>query len=253
MLKKNKYQDVCSQRDRTGLSILSICVVSNAPRHILDKIIEIDPSQLHRPDSFGATPLHIACLNGANPDYIQYLVDRDSDLVSAKDIDRRVPLHHAVECICRNDITFNQGKAVIRILSDANCHMIHSNDRNSHSPLDIAQIARTMAPVKDGCVLKKLYDFLSNISVNVYLHKKAMWERQPHHGASGKSISTDGTTLSSQSAPGTNDDGILAASSKNNDEVDDLVSSKEYLTSGAIHEKITVTGSTEESSIRING
>ena len=177
MLKRSKYKNMCSNRDTTGLSLLNIAVFSDAPFHIIDAIIQIDPTQAYLPDCFGATPLHLACLNGASPSTIQKLVRMRSDLVKAKDRDHRVPLHHAVECVCRNEISFDDGREVIRILCEVDSSIIHNNDSNSHSPLDIVQIARTMEPeTHDDSHLQKLYTILCCISKNEYLRKKRDWE-----------------------------------------------------------------------------
>lgn len=178
LLKKNK--DMCSKRDRTGLSLFNVAIVSGAPLHILDAILNIDPSQAYTPDSFGATPLHVACLNGASPKGIEYLVRLRGDLVWAPDIDRRIPLHHAVECICRNDISFDDGIEVIRLLAAVDSSTIHTCDRNSHSPVDIVQIARTSNSNEEeqGRILDQLCEIMLEMSKLEYRRKKACWENK---------------------------------------------------------------------------
>ena len=196
MLQKPKYQYLCLKRDSTGLSLLSIAVVSDVPSHIIDAILKVDPTQAYLPDAYGATPLHVACLNGSSPKTVQKLITMKNDLIYARDRDDRVPLHHAVECICRRDIPFNEGKEVIRLLCEVDSSTVHSTDKNSYSPLDIVQIARTLeiAGETDG-YLERVYEMLALISKHEYLRKKRIWEGQEVNGNS----TTTSTITSAQS------------------------------------------------------
>jgi len=207
LLKRRKFQRMCTQRDSTGLSLLGIAVVSGAPIDIIDLILAIDPSQCQSTDAFGATPLHVACLNGASPQAVTYLMKLSNDLVRAKDIDSRVPLHHTVECICRDEISYDEGLEVITILCNADCYMIHAVDKHSDTPVDIVQIARlTTRPGVNADRLYKLYKFLRDISEKVFREKKLLWEEQ------GFEKEKKSLKISSEKSMGTASTASMAAS-----------------------------------------
>jgi len=177
VLKRNKFQKMCTRRDSTGVSLLSFALVSRAPLDIFDMILAIDPSQRDSTDDFGATPLHIACLNGAEPQAIKYLTMLNGDLVTTRDIDFRTPLHHAVECICCGTIKYEEGLEIIQILCDADCNMIHAVDKHCDAPTDIVQLARLgLRPVIPADRLDAVYKLLSNISKTIYHKNKKRWE-----------------------------------------------------------------------------
>jgi len=122
---------LCREVDTSNLTCLSLAVAYGAPLDILQLIHDTDPSLVSKKDMYGATALHVGCLNGASPEAIRFLIERrltmrnmmgnvmgnvmgedsgdcgdcgdcdvDFDLVTELDFDDRSPMHHAVECAC---------------------------------------------------------------------------------------------------------------------------------------------------------
>lgn len=104
-LKSSRGESLCALKDPSGLSILSVAVMSDPPLEILHLIIKLNPGASLEQDDYGSTPLHLACLNGASSDVIRILLEHDNGISAAvpDDMDRRVPLHHAVEFAARLD------------------------------------------------------------------------------------------------------------------------------------------------------
>ena len=197
--KKGDYIEMCKARDSTGLSLFGFAIASGAPNDVLDTILKVDPTQSYSADCFGATPLHIACLNGAPPRAIKYLIKIRGGLVKAKDIDSRVPLHHAVECLARDEISFHDAIDCIQRLFDADSTLIHATDKFSDSPIDLVQIA-LMNIRKDTRydALYKLYNFLTELSIKEHKRKKLLWESQGYDTAEEKT--TDGTAITARTS-----------------------------------------------------
>ena len=193
--KKGDYIESCKARDSTGLSLFCFAIASGAPNDVLDTILKIDPKQSHSADCFGATPLHIACLNGAPVRAIKYLIKIRGELVKAQDIDLRVPLHHAVECLVRDEISFHDGIECIQRLCDADSTLIHSTDKYSDSPIDLLQGAISLMNIRQNKrydALYKLYNFLTELSIKEHKRKKLFWESQGYD--TSEKMTTDGTT-----------------------------------------------------------
>ena len=192
--KKGDYIESCKARDSTGLSLFCFAIASGAPNDVLDTILKIDPKQSHSADCFGATPLHIACLNGAPVRAIKYLIKIRGELVKAQDIDLRVPLHHAVECLVRDEISFHDGIECIQRLCDADSTLIHSTDKYSDSPIDLLQGAIAVMNIRKDKrydALYKLYNFLTELSIKEHKRKKLYWESQGYD--TSEEMTTDGT------------------------------------------------------------
>lgn len=178
MLNRKTCKDMCAERDDSGLSLLAMALGFEAPLDIIKSILEIDPSQAQIVDCFGATPLHVACLNGASPTAVVYLLEHHKHLAKSRDRDSRLPLHHAVECLCRDEIDFDQGTKVINVLVEAYPDAIHESDKHNDSPIDLVQLARMKVSIesKEFKRLTKLYLMLKDISIRVYKNEKAKWE-----------------------------------------------------------------------------
>lgn len=177
LLKKKKWREVSRECDDTGLTLLGISIVFAAPPDIIDLILSIDPHQFYKTDVYGATPLHMACLNGASPAAVTQLMQFGCD-VTLCDVDGRVPLHHAVECICLDGISFDEGVQVIKLLTDADPSMILAKDKTNDTPIDIAQTAR-ISDAHDEEKSKRfatLYYILRDVSIALYRFRKANWE-----------------------------------------------------------------------------
>jgi len=170
----------CMERDESGLSLLGMAFGFEAPLDIIKAILEMDPTQADSRDNFGASPLHVACLNGASAEAVLYLLHKYQHLASLPDTDRRIPLHHAVECLCRNEIQFNEGIQIINALVEVYPDSIHASDKHMHSPIDIVQLVRNDArpETKDSNRLAQLYFVLKGISVRVYTLNKAKYEEK---------------------------------------------------------------------------
>jgi len=182
MLNRKTSKEMCSERDDSGLSLLAMALGFEAPLDIIKSILETDPSQADIIDCFGATPLHVACLNGASPEAIRYLLDRHNYLAKARDRDNRVPLHHAVECLCRDETEFNEGAQVINYLIEVYPDAIHASDKHHDSPIDLVQLARMKSTIdsKEFKRLSNLYVLLRGISIRVYKNSKVNWENAGH-------------------------------------------------------------------------
>jgi len=182
ILARKAGTDRCTERDESGLSLLGMAFGFEAPLDIIKSILEMDPTQADSRDNFGASPLHVACLNGASAEAVLYLLHKCQHLTSLIDTDRRIPLHHAVECLCRNEIEFNEGIQIINALVEVYPDSIHAADKHSHSPTDLLQLVRNNArpDSKDSNRLAQLYLVLKGISVRVYKHNKAKYEVEGH-------------------------------------------------------------------------
>ena len=190
ILARNAGKEQRTERDESGLSLLGMALGFEAPLDIIKAILAMDPAQAGSRDFYGATPLHVACLNGASLEAVLYLLLTKKELASTLDKDRRIPLHHAVECLCRNEIDFDQGLEVINALLNAHPSSIHHSDKHRDSPIDLVQLARidTESDSKDSKRLEKLYSILRDMGVEVYKTKKLRWEAI---GYTHKLISTD--------------------------------------------------------------
>jgi len=192
------------ERDASGLSLLGMAFGFEAPLDIIQSILELDPAQADSRDFYGASPLHVACLNGASVESVLYLIKKSRHLTSSMDKDRRIPLHHAVECLCRNEIDFNQGVQIINALVEVHPGSIHAIDKHGDSPIDLVQLARisTRSESEDASRLAKLYSVLNCISVRVYTLNKAKSEEKGYDGNTkddgGRfTISTKGSSVAS--------------------------------------------------------
>mmetsp|Transcript_26982 Transcript_26982/g.39947 ORF Transcript_26982/g.39947 Transcript_26982/m.39947 type:complete len:331 (+) Transcript_26982:99-1091(+) len=178
ILARNAGKEQRTERDESGLSLLGMALGFEAPLDVIKAILEMDPAQAGSRDFYGATPLHVACLNGASLEAVLYLLGTKKELASTPDKDRRIPLHHAVECLCRNEIDFDQGLEIVNALINAHSQSIHHSDKHRDSPIDLVQLARidTEPDSTDAKRLEKLYSVLRDMSVKVYKTKKLRWE-----------------------------------------------------------------------------
>jgi hypothetical protein len=179
MLKRSNGKEMCRERDDSGLTLLGMSLGFDAPLDIMEQILTLDPSQITATDFFGASPLHVACLNAASIEAVEYLLKfSNNTLADSRDKDERVPLHHSVECLCRNEIDFIEGTRVIKKLMEAAPNSIHCSDRRNDSPLDLVQLARMEVRVdsKEFSRLSKLYFFLRGLSVEHYKIMRTIWE-----------------------------------------------------------------------------
>lgn len=215
MLLSDKGEFLCSMKDSSGLSVLSVAVISYPPIDILQLILNLNPSASLEPDKFGAVPLTLACLNGASAGVIKTVLEHDNGMsATVPDGDKRVALHHAVEYAARinvHELTNEQTKAtmdsfnfsvngsdcstrmntsilsdsdfandieVIKLICDASPEMIHFASSNGDTPLDVMHIirGRCKSEAQRNMVEYVYYSVLRQTSVNVYMGQKKEWE-----------------------------------------------------------------------------
>lgn len=213
--------------DRTGLSALAVSVSSYGPLDIVKTIIEANPESSSLVDQYGASPLHIACLNGTNVDVFRLIMEYDkSQTAGTPDNNNYTVLHHAVEhvCILIENRYFGQDQVmggseqsiesehedyleIIRTLCQKYPETVHiaTND-NGDTPLDIPQIIMMRRNDRSGSHhnkrLMEVYQLLKEASIRVYREKKTKWEKERNKqwsaSAEPKSVPCDGSAVSSQ-------------------------------------------------------
>ena len=201
LLKRRNANEFVQEKDDSGLSLVGMALGFEAPLDIIKSILTLDPNQSDATDFFGANPLHVACLNGASLEAVQYLLGNYRHLASRRDKDFRVPLHHAVECLCRDEIDFTEGTKVVDALIEVHPDSIYASDKHDDSPIDLVQVARMEVrnESKDAKRLMRLYVYLRRISVKVYRDRKERWEMEGPaitvnaEKADAKSVSTKKT------------------------------------------------------------
>ncbi len=102
---------LCQQDDSTGLSCLAMAMVSQAPLDIVRTMIELDPGLPFRTDIYGATPLHLACLNGSSIEKMETLLGQ-SRLERTDDEEERL----------ENVTAHEENAAIMEIENPANLH-----------------------------------------------------------------------------------------------------------------------------------
>ncbi len=183
-LKSAKAYSLCQQRDCSNLTCLALALAFGAPPDIIESILKVDPSLASMSDNFGATALHVACLNGASIESINTLLDTNQsmDLVMGLDCDKRSALHHAVECACASaerKEDYNSIEVIHRLCEIAP-DLIHSQDKDGDCAIDLVQIMMCDAEAESEYYerLYQLHRFLRDISVKVYKKKKKVWESE---------------------------------------------------------------------------
>lgn len=190
--------------DETGLNTLSISVSCYAPLDIIKTIIESNPESTSQVDEYGASPLHLACLNGTNADVVRLILAHDYGRTAAiPDQQNYTVLHHAVEYICvlienryfgedsvhgssENSIETEQQDylEIINILCQKCPETVHIATKDKgDTPLDIPQIIMMRRNDPSGKYIhhKRLldvYELLKEASIRVYRQKKYDWENE---------------------------------------------------------------------------
>lgn len=168
------------ERDSTGLTFLGLCVGLDAPIDILVRILAIHPEQAFEVDYFGASALHIACLNGASAQAVQLLTDVCKGLVSTVDADDRLPIHHTADCLCRDEMDVNRCVDVMRLMLNIEPEIINARDKYGDTPVDLIQRARCEETNSEEIDynLKRVYCFLRDTYVQLWRIKKLHWEKE---------------------------------------------------------------------------
>jgi ankyrin repeat protein len=168
------------ERDSTGLTFLGLCVGLDAPLDILVRILSLHPQQAFEVDLFGASALHLACLNGASVQVVQLLTDACKGLVSTVDADDRLPIHHTADCLSRYEMDVNLCVDVMRLMLNIEPEIINARDKNGDTPVDLIQRARCEENISEALDynLKRVYCFLRDTYVQLWRIKKVQWERE---------------------------------------------------------------------------
>ncbi|GFH58570.1 hypothetical protein CTEN210_15046 [Chaetoceros tenuissimus] len=204
MMRKNEKS--VREKDGSGLSLLGMALGFDAPIDIIKLILDMDRSQASATDLFGATPLHIACLNGASPETISYLLQSQVGIAQLHDRDRRIPLHHMVECLCRDEIDFVEGLHILKLLTSSYPDGINTTDRCDDTPIDLVQVARMEEDPNSEEYerLTNIYRALRAISIIFYRQQKMKWEADGFDSSKSisdqKSISTATTKATTGSS-----------------------------------------------------
>jgi len=169
---------LCRETDRSSkLTCLSLAVAFGVPTEVIQDILQTDPSLINVRDKFGATALHIACLNGASLDLITVLLRFKKSLALEIDHDNRVPLHHAVEFACQHlDANYIE---VIQTLGQAAPEAIRKSDSSGDTPIDIVHYAKLSVrdtTSEDYNKFELIYAELRSISIGLYKEHKERWE-----------------------------------------------------------------------------
>lgn len=172
----------CKKSDTSGLSVLGMALGYHSPIDIVVKLLDIDPKSSLKYDMFQAVPLHVACLNGADLEVVNYLLDHDDNASAhCADSDKRVALHHAVEYACQEqEEGENDGIDVIKSLSAAAPTMLQNSDIHGDTPIDMCQMVKYEIEVEDLPSYQKaetVYQILREANIRRYRKEKKHWER----------------------------------------------------------------------------
>ncbi len=132
-------------------------------------------------DEYGATALHVGCLNGVSLESIQFILSKNLELVTVLDFDNRSALHHSVEYICNDGgIDDPNNIKILTILCNAAPEMINVQDNDGGTPIDLVQALKIKLKVDTDHYqhLDSIYIFLRGVSVKVYKENKRLWEEE---------------------------------------------------------------------------
>jgi ankyrin repeat protein len=193
-------KEFCLERETSGLTVLSACIGFGAPFYILDQILKLEPDQYLKTDRYGATALHVACLNGQTYEIIEYLLNRCPSTAFVVDLEAsRTPLHHITECLCMGEIDVISGKKVILKLFQINASAIFQPDKCGDTPIDIVQISRILRPEHEVYLLD-LYVFMKELAIFLYKRNKLSWEEHSPYRHSVDSVSQSSRTYETSSS-----------------------------------------------------
>lgn len=195
----------CRLVDKTGLTPLAVSVASYAPVELIRTMIEAYPDAVLISDGNGATPLHLACLNGTTPSIVVLLLEgHESQIETMVDNHNYTVLHHAVEYVCllienrysyketeNSQITYSIASEhddyleIVKILCKAGPGMVHRCTTDSgDTPLDIPQVILCRIITKSSRHeheilarrLLEVYHVLKETSIKYYIIQKKNWE-----------------------------------------------------------------------------
>lgn len=183
-LNSRKGNELIRERDGSNLNCLSLSLGYQAPIEIIEKMIQMDPQLALEKDSFGATSLHVACLNGTPVNLVNVLLQHHHDLAYEVDLDHRGPLHHAVEYACEREVSHHDDYThdtyidVIHTVCKAAPEMLYCCDNMGETPIDAVQVMKAKCK-ESGPRYEKLqliYLELTDQSIQLYRENKRRWE-----------------------------------------------------------------------------
>lgn len=169
------------ERDSSNLTCLALALAQAAPLKVVEDMYYVDPTLLDAVDEYGATALHVGCLNGVSLESIQFILSKKPELVTVLDFDNRSALHHSVEFICNDGKINDPGNIeILTILCDAAPEMINVQDNDGGTPIDLVQVLKIKSKVDTEHYqhLDSIYIFLRGVSVKVYKENKRFWEEE---------------------------------------------------------------------------
>lgn len=87
---------------------------------------------------FATTPLHMACEDGEPPATIASILSLGIPVNIPDQHIGRVPLHYAVESICKGAMeSLDEGIEIVKMLCAKDAKMVHQMDKNLDTPIDI--------------------------------------------------------------------------------------------------------------------
>lgn len=200
LLKSSDARELCEEVDSTNLTCLGVALGFEAPLEIIKLLIEANPEMVFYMDDFGASCLHVACLNGSSIESIEYLLQNFPQLSRRNDDDKRVPLHHAVEYACQSSREDEQYYLkLIDTMYRISPETIHASDKVHDSPVDLVQMFITRCDENDLERLQVIYRVLNSFSIEQYKKKKEHWEMQGYE-TNAKKQSLDSATQSTETS-----------------------------------------------------
>ena len=195
----------CRLVDKTGLTPLAaVSASSYAPVELILTMIEAYPDAVLISDDNGATPLHLACLNGTTPGIVDLLLEgHESQIETMVDNRNYTVLHHAVEYVClliENRYSYKETEnsqstcsiasehgdylEIVKILCKAGPGMVHRCTKDSgDTPLDIPQVILYRQRITKSSRYENLarrllevYQLLRETSIKYYINQKKNWE-----------------------------------------------------------------------------
>jgi len=243
LIRSSPREVVQKVTDKSGLSLFAMAVSANAPEEVVREILTLCPESTLQVDRFGATPLHLACLNGTSPEIVSIICQHDNgQSASILDEDHFTPLHHAVEYGCmmirkrheEKDIMDLEARSktssmpsssensiqteheeymsIIKILCNAYPGQVHTATKGAKdTPLDIPHVVllHNNIPREGRNRILEIYSVLQEISVQFWRSKKRQWELEGH---SVLIDSQETSSLSQRVIPSLADSSLTSAS-----------------------------------------
>mmetsp|Transcript_28070 Transcript_28070/g.34659 ORF Transcript_28070/g.34659 Transcript_28070/m.34659 type:complete len:276 (+) Transcript_28070:180-1007(+) len=227
----------------SGLNLFAIAVSTSAPEEVVRELLTLCPQSTVEVDLYGATPLHLACLNGTTPEVVSMICQHDNGQ-SARILDKddSTPLHNAVEYGCmvikkrhgkktfadvesksktssmpsssENSIQTEHEEymSIIKILCNAYPGQVHTATKGAKdTPLDIPHVVllHNNIPREGRNRILEIYSVLQEISVQFWRSKKRQWELEGH---SVLIDSQETSSLSQRVIPSLADSSLTSAS-----------------------------------------